>query len=45
VLAWGYQASFYATLATMTLALGVLVWKVDEPRKRKRHPHVEPDGK
>jgi MFS family permease len=45
VLLWGYESSFYATLATMVLALGVLVWKVDEPRRRRRHHHVEPDGK
>jgi len=40
----GYEASFYATIATLIVALGVLVWKVEEPR-RKRATHIEPDGK
>jgi MFS family permease len=35
VLAWGYEASFWGTLVTMGAALVVLVWKVDEPRKRR----------
>ncbi len=30
----GYEASFYATLLTMALALGVLLRKVEEPRQR-----------
>jgi hypothetical protein len=42
VIVWGYEAAFYATIATVALALGVLVWKVDEPRHRK-HVHVEPE--
>jgi len=42
VLSGGYEAAFYATIATVALALGVLVWKVDEPRHRK-HVHVEPE--
>jgi MFS family permease len=45
VVAFGYESAFYATMATMALALGVLVWKVDEPRKRLAHHHIEPDGK
>jgi MFS family permease len=44
VVGLGYEASFYATIITMVAALGVLVWKVDEPRKR-RMMHIEPDGK
>ncbi|MDP3492209.1 MAG: MFS transporter [Hyphomonadaceae bacterium] len=40
----GYDASFYATILTMVAALIVLVWKVDEPRKRRK-AHIEPDGK
>lgn len=35
VVLWGYQASFYLTIATMAAALAVLVWKVEEPRKRR----------
>ena len=35
VLLWGYEASFWATLVTMAAALAVLVWKVDEPRRRR----------
>jgi hypothetical protein len=41
VVLWGYEASFYATIVTVAIALGVLVWKVDEPRRRIHH--VEPD--
>lgn len=41
VVMWGYEASFYATMLTIAIALGVLVWKVDEPRRRIHH--VEPD--
>lgn len=37
VLLWGYEASFWATIATMAAALVVLVWKVDEPRRRGRN--------
>ncbi len=40
----GYEASFYATIATMLAALIVLVWKVEEPR-RKRLASLEPKGK
>lgn len=40
----GYDASFYATIATMLAALVVLVWKVEEPR-RKRLANLGPDGK
>lgn len=36
VLLWGYEAAFWATLATMGAALVVLIWKVDEPRRRRR---------
>jgi MFS family permease len=41
VVLWSYEASFYATILTVALALIVLVWKVDEPRRRIQH--VEPD--
>jgi MFS family permease len=41
VVLWGYEASFYATMLCVAIALGVLVWKVDEPRRRIHH--VEPD--
>ncbi len=34
VVFWGYEASFIATIVCVVLALGVLVWKVDEPRRR-----------
>ena len=40
----GYEASFYATIVTMIAALLVLVWKVDEPRRR-RLMREGPDGK
>ena len=43
VLWLGYDASFYATIATMVVALGVLVWKVDEPRRRRVPGLIEPD--
>jgi MFS family permease len=43
VLLWGYEAAFYATIVCIVIALGVLVWKVDEPRRRRQH--VEPTGK
>lgn len=44
VLAWGYPVALWATVATMTAALVVLVAKVDEPRRRA--PFVSPgDGK
>ncbi len=37
---WGYQASFFATIVSVVIALVILVWKVDEPRHR--HKHIEP---
>jgi MFS family permease len=43
VLLWGYEASFWATIAAIFVSLIVLVWKVDEPRRRT-HTHTEPDG-
>lgn len=43
VLISGYEAAFYATIAAIIASLGVLIWKVDEPRNR--HKHVEPTGK
>ena len=39
---WGYEASFYATMLCVAVALVILVWKVDEPRLRTHH-HVEPE--
>ena len=41
----GYEASFCATIVTMAVALGVLVWKVEEPRRKRLANHIEPDGK
>jgi len=32
----GYQAAFLATLVSVAIALVILVWKVDEPRKRPK---------
>jgi MFS family permease len=43
VVLWGYEASFFATILTVAIALIVLVWKVDEPRHRSPG-HAEPDG-
>jgi MFS family permease len=40
---WGYEASFFATIVSVVIALVILVWKVDEPRHRT-HPHVEPNA-
>jgi MFS family permease len=34
VLLWGYHAAFVATVSTMAVALIVIIWKVDEPRRR-----------
>lgn len=34
VLMWGYEPSFWATIVTMAAALAVMVWKVEEPRKK-----------
>ncbi|MDZ4759670.1 MAG: MFS transporter [Alphaproteobacteria bacterium] len=31
---WSYQAAFAATLVSVAVALVILVWKVDEPRRR-----------
>ena len=42
VVVWNYEASFYATILTVAVALIVLVWKVEEPRRRIHH--VEPDA-
>jgi MFS family permease len=33
--AWGYTAAFAASLACVSIALVLSVWKVDEPRRRK----------
>lgn len=35
VLMWGYEPSFWATIVTMAAALAVMVWKVEEPRKKR----------
>jgi MFS family permease len=43
VLMSGYEAAFWATLATMAAALAVTIWKVDEPRLR-RMGAPEPPG-
>jgi MFS family permease len=43
VLLWGYEAAFYATIVAIAISLVVLVWKVDEPRRRHRHVEPEPD--
>jgi hypothetical protein len=34
VLWWGYEASFFATIVSVMIALAILVWKVYEPRRR-----------
>lgn len=34
--AWGYDAAFVATLACISVALVLSLWKVDEPRKRAK---------
>ncbi len=34
VLVWGYESSFWATIVSMSAALVVLIWKVEEPRRR-----------
>jgi MFS family permease len=31
---WGYEAAFIATIVCMGAALLVMLWKVDEPRRR-----------
>jgi MFS family permease len=33
---FGYKAAFLATLVSVAIALVILVWKVDEPRRRVR---------
>ncbi|MDP3739405.1 MAG: MFS transporter [Hyphomonadaceae bacterium] len=43
VVLWGYESAFFATLITIVIALVVLVWKVDEPRRRIKHVEPEPD--
>ena len=35
VLLWGYEASFWASMAMMAIALGVAWWRMEEPRKRR----------
>jgi MFS family permease len=35
VLLWGYEASFWASVAMMAIALGVGLWRMEEPRKRR----------
>jgi MFS family permease len=35
VLLWGYEASFWASMAMMAIALGVGLWRMEEPRKRR----------
>lgn len=42
---WGYESAFYATIATVTLALGVLVWKVEEPRIKRLQREADTQGK
>jgi predicted MFS family arabinose efflux permease len=34
VMVWGYQSSFWATMIAMAAAFVVMVWKVEEPRRR-----------
>jgi MFS family permease len=43
VLLWGYEAAFWATIVAIAISLVVLVWKVDEPRRRRGHVEPEPD--
>jgi MFS family permease len=31
---WGYKAAFLATIISVAISLAILVWKVDEPRRR-----------
>ena len=38
VLVWGYQASFWASMAAMVIALGVAFWKMEEPRRGTGQP-------
>ncbi|OYX49506.1 MAG: hypothetical protein B7Y90_06415 [Alphaproteobacteria bacterium 32-64-14] len=35
VLLWGYEASFWASMAMMAIALGVALWRMEEPRNRR----------
>lgn len=35
VLLWGYESSFWAAISTMVAALGIAIWKMDEPRRRR----------
>ncbi len=41
---WGYESAFYATIVTVTLALGVLVWKVEEPRIKRLQREADSRG-
>ncbi len=34
VIVWGYEASLWATIATMATALVIAMWKMEEPRRR-----------
>lgn len=34
VILWGYEASLWATIATMAIALVIAMWKMEEPRRR-----------
>lgn len=34
VVMWGYESSFWATMVAMVLAFVVMIWKVEEPRRR-----------
>lgn len=34
VILWGYEASLWATIATMAIALVIAIWKMEEPRRR-----------
>lgn len=43
VVLWGYESAFFATLVTILISLVVLVWKVEEPRRRIKHVEPEPD--
>lgn len=35
VVLWGYEASLWASMASMAVALAISVWKMDEPRRRR----------
>ncbi len=38
VIAWGYEASFWASMLMMAVALGVALLRMEEPRRRRSHP-------